>query len=206
MYEVRDYKDLKYINNSLKDAPINYVEINKVDSKNGEIYINDEKEARSLYGFLIAYFTAKTMYLMNPNKLAKIDYLMLYTLLNPIGTLNMLEPAYKQAIEESGVPEVIIGDMILTKELGVWELKKFTNTAKETVYLPSFVTHIGKEAFKDNKRVKHVISFASNLSIGEKAFYDAKNLQTLTCEKGVKAVGAEAFANCGNLSEVRFAK
>ena len=75
----------------------------------------------------------------------------------------------------------------------------------QKVTIPSTITTIGSEAFRNCGNLKEVTINGENLStIGYSAFYQCGALAEIFIPGSVTSVGAEAFAYCGSLHEVRF--
>lgn len=61
------------------------------------------------------------------------------------------------------------------------------------------VTSIGKNAFKNNRKLKKVSMGKNVKKIGTHAFSGCKNLRKVTISKSVTAIGANAFKGCSAL-------
>lgn len=65
------------------------------------------------------------------------------------------------------------------------------------------VTSIGKNAFKNNKKLKTVIISDNVKTIGNNAFYGCKKLTSVTIGKNVTSIGSKAFYNCQKLKTIK---
>ncbi len=61
------------------------------------------------------------------------------------------------------------------------------------------VTHIDKECFKNNEKIREVVLGNHITTIGESAFEGCKNLTGLTTNEGLTTIGNKAFYNCSSL-------
>lgn len=68
--------------------------------------------------------------------------------------------------------------------------------------IPSFVTSIGKRAFKGCESLTSVIIPNSVICIGDCAFYACHHLTDVTISNGITYVGDKAFCECLNLTSV----
>lgn len=73
----------------------------------------------------------------------------------------------------------------------------------EKVYLPSTVTHIGREAFRECGWVKSIRLPKSLLSIGESAFEGCWSLGSVGCPSSLVAIQDFAFRECFSLENIR---
>ena len=76
------------------------------------------------------------------------------------------------------------------------------NGKNPDVIIPSCVTAIGEEAFRDNNFLKSVIITGNVTAIGDRAFENCYYLEKITISKGVTIIGRSAFENCYNLEEI----
>ena len=73
---------------------------------------------------------------------------------------------------------------------------------EENVVVPTSVTRIGKEAFKENLSIKSVTIPLSVTEIGESAFELCENLVKVQLPSSLKKIEALAFSECTSLSDV----
>lgn len=105
------------------------------------------------------------------------------------------ESGNKAGVEISKPADFTIKDGILSA---------YSGTA-EQVEIPSGVTKIEKDVFKDNKTMKTVVFPDSLTEIGEGAFQNAGSLETVTFAKNsaLKTIGANAFKGGAVLKSMR---
>ena len=84
-------------------------------------------------------------------------------------------------------------------------LVKYTGNTPDVI-IPSDVTAIGEEAFKDNKFLKSVIITGNVTSIGNCAFYGCQNLEEIVISESVTTIGNLAFYGCNSLEKVVITK
>lgn len=75
----------------------------------------------------------------------------------------------------------------------------FYNTGITKAELPASVTTIGKNAFRDCRKLASVTIPKGVAEISQHAFYGCNGMTKLTIEDGVKVVGYEAFMGCSSL-------
>ena len=75
----------------------------------------------------------------------------------------------------------------------------FYNTDITKADLPASVTTIGKNAFRDCRKLASVTIPKGVAEISQHAFYGCNGMTKLTIEDGVKVVGYEAFMGCSSL-------
>ena len=80
-------------------------------------------------------------------------------------------------------------------------LVKYTGNAPDVI-IPSNVTEIGKEAFKDNRNIKSVIITDNVTVIGDSAFENCYNLEKITIPEGVTIIGECAFRCCSEIEKI----
>lgn len=76
----------------------------------------------------------------------------------------------------------------------------------DRIFLPSSVTHIGCEAFRECGWLRSVRLSKDLLYIGKGAFLKCWELRVVSCPAGLAAIGDSAFAECLSLEKVRFNK
>ncbi len=75
----------------------------------------------------------------------------------------------------------------------------FFGTNLQAIYLPDYITRIGKSAFL-NSKLETVISPSTNLQIiDSEAFSHCKHLKNIVISKGVTTFGYKAFSDCTEL-------
>ena len=92
-----------------------------------------------------------------------------------------------------------------TVEVTKVKAKKTKVTIPKTVKISGYtfkVTSIGKNAFKNNKKVKKITVGDNVKTIGSNAFYGCKKLTTVTIGKSVTSIGSKAFYNCKSLKTI----
>lgn len=75
-----------------------------------------------------------------------------------------------------------------------------------SITVPSSVSYIGENAFKDNTKITAVTIPSSCKSIEKEAFANCVNLKSVTFEGNVSHIGENAFINCISLKKVAFGK
>lgn len=75
----------------------------------------------------------------------------------------------------------------------------FFNTGVTKADLPASVTTIGKNAFRDCRKLASVTIPKGVAEISQQAFYGCNGMTKLTIEDGVKVIGIEAFKGCSSL-------
>lgn len=80
--------------------------------------------------------------------------------------------------------------------------EKYHSTSLESVTIPSGVTSIGDNAFRNCTNLASVIIPSSVTSIGDNAFYNCKSLKSVTIPDSVTYIGGYAFRNCKNLASI----
>ena len=68
------------------------------------------------------------------------------------------------------------------------------------------VTAVGKNAFKECKKLKTVTIGNSVKKIGDYAFYGCTSLRTVKMGSGVTGIGTKAFSKCGKLAKLTIGK
>ena len=81
-------------------------------------------------------------------------------------------------------------------------LTKLLNTNITEIVIPSSVTSIGNEAFKDCYRLTSITIPSSVTSIGNYAFFFCDSLTSITIPNSVTSIGNKAFSNCKNLTSI----
>lgn len=76
----------------------------------------------------------------------------------------------------------------------------------DKIFLPSTVTHIGREAFRECGWLKSIRLPKNLLSIGEGAFLKCWELRGVSCPAGLLAIGDGAFEECFSLEKVKLNK
>lgn len=75
-----------------------------------------------------------------------------------------------------------------------------------SVTIPSSVSYIGENAFKDNTKITAVTIPSSCESIEKNAFANCVNLKSITFKGDVSHIGESAFINCISLEKISFEK
>jgi hypothetical protein len=76
----------------------------------------------------------------------------------------------------------------------------------DKVFIPSTVSHIGREAFRECGWLRSIKLPKDLLVIGEEAFACCWELRGISCPAPLAAIGDGAFDNCVSLSNVRLNK
>jgi len=76
----------------------------------------------------------------------------------------------------------------------------------DKITLPSTLTHIGKEVFRECGAVKSIKLPSSLQVIGDSAFENCWSLKSLSCPSSLLVIGDYAFGECFSLSKVRLNK
>lgn len=76
----------------------------------------------------------------------------------------------------------------------------------DRIFLPSSVTHIGREAFCECGWMKSIRLPKDLIFIGEGAFFGCWELRSVSCPAGLVAIGDGAFEECFSLAKVKFNK
>ena len=74
--------------------------------------------------------------------------------------------------------------------------------AIKEVVIPSSVTEISNEAFRNCYHLEKVVIPNSVKKIGKEAFYECRELKELFIPDSVKEIGMETFYNCKKLEKV----
>lgn len=76
--------------------------------------------------------------------------------------------------------------------------------ASEEVHIPEYITEIGDDAFRDNKKIKKVILPDSVKTIGMRAFLECENLEEIELPDSIWSLsGYGIFSGCKSLKKVR---
>lgn len=75
-------------------------------------------------------------------------------------------------------------------------------TAQPDYTVPSGITHIAADAFRDNRTLRTVVLPDTLESIGDGAFFDCTALETIVLPESVTALGNTVFAGCQSLTSV----
>lgn len=108
---------------------------------------------------------------------------------------------YKVTEPKNGVPQVMY--------MGITDKKQSSVTIPEMLKLNGIsydVSAIGKNAFKNNKKLKKVVIPKTVRSIGDSAFYGCSGLSSVTIGANVETIGKSAFMNCGTLKKITIPK
>ena len=95
-----------------------------------------------------------------------------------------------------------MADTPLGKEIPLDERNSFL----EKVHLPSSLTHIGSEAFRECGFMTTISLPKNLLYIGEGAFCDCWQLEKIRIPNATRHIGPRAFQGCINLYQIRFGK
>ena len=70
------------------------------------------------------------------------------------------------------------------------------------LYIPSSITSIGADAFRDCSSLQSITIPSSVTSIGTSAFTDCSSLRSITIPESVTSIGNYAFSNCSSLKSI----
>ncbi|MDO5558616.1 MAG: leucine-rich repeat domain-containing protein [Oscillospiraceae bacterium] len=78
----------------------------------------------------------------------------------------------------------------------------FKNSRLSSVIIPSVVTEVGKEAFKESSGLETVTLSEGLISIGDEAFKWCESLYDITIPGSLKNIGKDAFSDCTQLEDL----
>ena len=209
MYHILSFQDLKSFNNSLSTSSHTAVRVVKIDRLKDKIFFctldSFIVSSRSFFYFLKDYFFGDKYYITNLMAFSKLDFQYLYTLFNPKEASSELELLSQRSTLAGVTDPISIGPIVIKKAREGWELVKYTKKRK-VVYLPEFVTVIGKSVFAGNSTIEWVESFAPSLAILENAFYSCEHFIGFGSNCGISRVEKGAFEYSEKFSKIQFSE
>lgn len=106
------------------------------------------------------------------------------------------------------VTEKTINNYIITTSV-VNRMLILYKGSDEVVSIPKYITEIGQDAFRDNKKIKKVIVpdsvtvvYARAFSIGQSMFQGCASLEEIIIPESVHTIKENAFSHCTSLKNI----
>lgn len=126
------------------------------------------------------------------------------------GCTNLISVAFPENLSTIGVDAFCgcssLANIVLPDKLRTIKGGAFWGTPITSITIPSSVTYLGGNAFRDCANLTSIKLSRNITEIGEWTFYHCTNLKEVVIPEGVKSIGGSAFDNCTSLTNVSLPK